>query len=176
MAQLLGKSPEAEYYGYEAARECIEDSLEYDRRVAEIRERDPEMALHPSMHTIDARGRLHHQGPGSDRGLVRRFIFRISTEQRPELPPEWMAAAAQDQIVSAEDDEAEKVSGLGADFRLIEGPNYWECPVSGCNYRKMYEENNEEDRRRARGAMRTHMSMIKKQVEDHREAKVVIFG
>lgn len=175
MAPLIGK-PVEEYRGLEAIRECIKDSLEYERRLRKIRSVDQTAALNPSLYTRDARGRLHWQGPGSDRGVVRRFTCWISHQETGRTPPEWIAAAAADTVVETDSDKAEKVAGAGADYALIEGDNYFECPVTGCNYRRSFRGDDEEDRRKAKGAMRTHMANVKANVDDHREAKVVIFG
>lgn len=176
MAPLIDKEPDEEFYGYEALRMSLEDSLEYTRRFEAIREKDPTAAIHPSLHTQDARGRLHKQGVGSDRGRCRQFTCWISREEVGVVAPEWAAAAASDTIVEAGQEEAEKVSGLGADYRLIEGPNFYECPVDGCNYRKSFKGDDDSDRKRARHAVRAHMTAVTTQTEDHREAKVVIFG
>ncbi len=176
MAPLIQKEPEEEFFGIDAIKMSLSDSLEYERRLNTIRERDPSAAIHPSLYTKDARGRLHYQGVGSDSGRNRQFTCWISREEIGQVAPEWSSAAASDTIVEAGHEEAEKVSGLGADFRLIEGPNFYECPVDGCNFRKTFGEDDDGARKKARIAMRSHMTATKIQTDDHREAKVVIFG
>lgn len=174
-APLIGKEVK-EFHGLEAIRQMIADSLEYDKRFQKIKEQDLDSALHPSMFTRDGRGRLHWQGPGSDRGRVRAFTGWIVHEEVGRRAPDWAAAAAYDGVEQTEAEQAEKVTGSGQDYRLIEGENYFECPVKGCNYRKVYDAESETERNNAQTAMRTHMALVRSDVDDHREAKVAIFG
>jgi len=176
VAPLIGKKPEEEFRGNDAVRACLEDTIEYSRRFAKIRETDPGAALHPSLFTRDGRGKLHFQGVGSDRGVVRWLTFWILHEDTGKVLPDWAAAAASDLLVAADAAEAEKVTGLGSKFELIEGPNFYECPVKGCNKRMEFNADSAGARNAARVRMSKHMTMVKTNVDDHREAKVVIFG
>lgn len=176
MAPLIGKEPDVEYHGLDAIRVAIEDSLEYERRLVAIRARDPHAALHPSMYTKDGRGRLHFQGVGSDRGMVRRFTCWIRHEETGQVDPQWAAAAVTDSIMETDAEQAEKVSGKGADYRLIEGDNYFECCVQGCNKRFTFDPEDAGDRRKRRSNLQSHYAMATKSPDDHREAKLVIFG
>lgn len=176
MAPLLGKKPGEEYFGLDAIRESIQDAMEYNRRLNEIRKREPGAALHPSMHTIDGRGRLHWQGVGSDRGMVRRFTCELYHDVKRSVAPEWMSAAAHATDILTDDKQGQKMEGPGANYQLIEGPNFFECPVKGCNRRFNFRQDNDASRNKAYSNMRNHMAAIKTQVDDHREAKLVIYG
>ena len=176
MAPLIGEKLDEEFWGYDAIRQSILDSLEFGKRKEAVRERDPSAAIDPALYTRDARGSLHFQGVGSDRGMNRQFTCWISREEVGHVPPEWVAAAASDTIIDADAAEAEKVEGLGADYRLIEGPNFFECPVKGCNFRKVFKGDDEGDRKKARHSLQSHMIHTNTQADDHREAKLVIFG
>jgi len=175
-AKLLGKKAGEEFRGQAAIREALSDSLAYHEMHTAIKERDASSALHPALYNRDARNRLHKQGPGSDRGCIRWFTCYISHEETGQVAPEWLDAASSDTIVSTDEAEAEKVEGVGAAYAIIEGDNFFECPVKGCNHRQTYKDDDETDRRKKRHALMMHMVHIKKQVDDHREAKLVCFG
>jgi len=176
IAPLIMEQPNEEFTGLEALYQVIRDAQVYMSKYQAIKDRTPTMARHPTLYTTDARGRMTHQGVGSDRGIVRAFVAYILHEETHVVDPVWASAAAQDNIPVTEKIEESKVEGARADYRLIEGDNFYECPVKDCNKRIEYDADDEGDRRKAWSGMRTHMLMIKKQVDDHREAKTVIFG
>jgi hypothetical protein len=174
IAGLIGKKVES-FRGIEAIRACIEDSIEYHRRFNVIKRRDPDSAIHPTMHTKDARGRLHKQGPGSDRGMVRAMTCSLLAESMGTVPDAWADAVRMDGVAVGTP-EAAKVEGAGAAYELIMGENFYECPVKGCNKRCEFDANDEGAQSKAKGAMHRHFNMTTKQVDDHKEAALVIFG
>ena len=179
-AALIGKNANEEFHGMKAFRTALEDSRIYHDKFQAIKDSDPGAALHPSKYTKDARGRLHWQGPGSDSGAISLFVVWMSTESFGAGKPDaaWAAAVRSDSatVITAEEDDAVKTSGKGAKFELIEGDNYIECPVRGCNKRMDYDADDESARRKGIANMQRHMKMTSKQVDDHREAGIVIFG
>lgn len=176
IAPLVGGIPNEEFRGLDAIRVCVEDATEYMRRYTENKEKSPTTSLHPTLHTKDARGHLSWQGVGSDRGIVRAFVCWILHDEAARVDPVWAAAAATDAVPLVADGAAQKVEGIGADYRLIEGPNFWECPVKECNKRIDFKPDDKGDKDHQYHNMRKHMMMAKKSVDDHREAKLVIFG
>lgn len=176
IAPLIDEQPGEEFFGLDAIRVCITDAMEYMKRYDALHKASPAMARHPTMYTKDARGRLTFQGVGSDSGMVRAFTCWILHEEAARVDPTWANAAANDNIPMTENVEEAKVEGARADYRLIEGPNFYECPVKGCNKRFDFNVDDESEKRKSWNKMRLHMVHVKKQVDDHREAKTVIFG
>jgi len=179
-AKLLGKLPNEEFHGIKAFRTALEDSQQYHTKFQSLKDNDPGSALHPSKYTKDARGRLHWQGPGSDSGAIQLFMVYTNTESFGAGQPDeqWAAAVRSDSatVITPEDEAGVKTSGKGANFELIEGDNFIECPVIGCNKRIDYDADDEGARRKGISNMHKHMKMTSKQVDDHREAGIVIFG
>ncbi len=176
ISPLIEEEPNKEYTGLAALYQVVLDAQVYMSKYAAIKDRTPTMARHPTLYTRDARGRMTWQGVGSDRGIPRCFVAYILHEEAHAVDPVWAAAAATDNVPVTENIEEAKVEGARADFRLIEGDNFYECPVKNCNKRIDFNKDDEGEKRKAWNGMRTHMLMVKAQVDDHREAKTVIFG
>lgn len=176
IAPLIAAEPNKEYWGLEAIRAVIRDFQTYTKRFQEITDKTPSVARHPTLYTTDARGHMTWGGVGSDRGIIRAFVAWILHQEVVAVDSVWAAAAANDNIPMSENIEEAKLEGKGADFRLIEGPNFYECCVKGCNKRFDFPEDDQGEKRKAWNKMRMHMVHVKKSQDDHREARLVIFG
>jgi hypothetical protein len=186
-AQLLGLIPEEEVTGWDAFTAGFGEAREYMRRYEALKERDEGGAIHPSLYTRDSRGRFHHQGTGSDSGSVNIFMVWMTKETyRAGQPDDMWAAAipAEGATVIVEEDALEesedlKASGVDGQYILHEGPNYFECPVKGCNKRTDFVAEDDGTRNKAKSAMSAHMTAMvrhNRQAEDHAEAKLSIYG
>lgn len=173
MADLesMEKQGMSKWVGFEAVKSRIDIYLTRMERFKADKARRG-YGFHPELHAWDGLNKPHYQAPGSDSGRVRRYAIRLIDEGNQVSTDDW----AQDLSKEVETPEM-VVNQMPPPTELIEGDNYFECPVPDCGHRVSFKP----DSRRSYNMAKTNMGkhMLSKDVmekEIHRTSRSLIFG
>lgn len=152
--------------GYEGISAHIDRWLRRQGFFQERKEADPQgKGFHPEQWTIGAEGTPKWSGRGTDSQRVRYPLVLVPVGQRTY--DDFTKLAYGDEEAPAE------VQAMDGFLDLIEGDDFYECPIEGCGKRSEFDPDSDMAKNKARHGMRIHMGRPagKKLIEEHQLAK-----
>lgn len=175
------------FVGVSFLKKGIDFARKYGEEYVREKSKDPEgKGWHPSMYAKDQNGNRYYQGRTSDSGyisllnipLVKSAVVArkdFTVDIRKELEASKGLESRED--VLSEDrarDFTESLETLQGPTELVEGKNYYECPIDDCGYRATYKADSPRSRNGARQNVLNHMLKTKDEIQPHHEAHSLI--
>lgn len=153
-----------QWCGLDAVREHIDQEIAYKEELERRKQINPTTARQPTMWHRTRRGQWLYQGTGTDRLRARHLDLKLVEREDNDME-DWTGKQPAE---ATEDDEP--------GYQIIEGDNFWRCPVEGCNHQEEFNAESAGSRNLAKGRMRKHFTGATKQVEEHRVANMECFA
>jgi hypothetical protein len=153
--------------GYEGIGSHIDRWLRRQGLFLERKEADPNhFGFHPELWTINAEGTPTWSGRGTDSQRVRYPLVLVPLGMRTYDDFTKLA-------YGEENEPPPGIQAMDGFLDLIEGDDYYECPIDGCGKRSEFDPDSNMAKNKARNGMRVHMGRPagKRMLEEHQMAK-----